>query len=73
MQELLDATDWQQALQDGRVTPKAGVDTAFDEAVKSKSQAEAALQVRCAPQHLSITRHVALHVPAPDASGTNTQ
>lgn len=51
MQELVEATDWTQALQDGRVTPKAGVDSAFDEAVRSKSQSEAALKVRALPMH----------------------
>jgi hypothetical protein len=46
MQELVEATDWQQALQDGRVTPMAGVDKEFDSAVAAKRQAEEALTVR---------------------------
>lgn len=64
MQELLDATDWKQALQDGRVTPKAGIDSAFDEAVESKSQAEAALTVRALLFHLNDLCDVMYSVPA---------
>ena len=52
MQKLLDATDWKQALQDGRVTPKAGIDSAYDEAVDSKTKAEDALRVRPAPSRI---------------------
>jgi hypothetical protein len=46
MQELVEATDWKQALQDGRVTPVAGVDIEFDKAVEAKEQAEGDLTVR---------------------------
>ena len=41
----MEATDWEQALKDGRVTPKKGLDRAYDEAVEAKQKCEAELQV----------------------------
>eukprot|EP00892_Ulva_mutabilis_P010533 jgi/Ulvmu1/7852/UM004_0083.1 len=44
LEELMSATDWSQAEEDGRVTPKAGVDEAYDAAVLLQKDAEQALQ-----------------------------
>lgn len=52
----MDATDWKQALQDGRVTPNAGVDSAYDKAVESRTEAEAALTVRRLSVHLAVVQ-----------------
>lgn len=41
----MDAANWKQAEEDGRVTPKPGVDAAYDDAVKQQQEAEEALQV----------------------------
>lgn len=44
-QELMNAADWKQAEQEGRVTPKPGVDEEYDRAVQQQNDAEQALQV----------------------------
>lgn len=44
----MSATDWNQAEEDGRVAPKAGVDEAYDTAVQLQHDAEQALQVQSA-------------------------
>lgn len=41
----MNAADWKQAEEDGRVTPKPGVDEEYDDAVQQKNDAEQALQV----------------------------
>ena len=41
----MSATDWDQAEEDGQVTPKAGVDEAYDTAVQLQKDAERALEV----------------------------
>ena len=46
LQELLAAADWPQAERDGRVTPNAGVDAPYDDAVQRVRDADAALEVR---------------------------